>query len=315
MKLRVLVVAIGAITGLAGCGQGEPSKAQVQAGWVSTPALPIIKEAVRSLSPTFNGKRVPVLVNQLCLLAAGQVSAEQNRAQLASMGFVPEQMPHQGGDGLALLVNGDRAAQATACAAYQASAALVPVNPQELMRDVVTKPKVATPSTAEDKAHTSKEHTQKGEAESPAVARAEHERELDPQALNRLLPLRMAQARADADIFAYIAQRLAEQPGLSVAQYGDQARRLFATLAPSYLRLVQQHLPAASATMRLNQLDAYHLSFDSDEGARYSAASFGGMTLEQDGQLWLGRGLIQGTDYRVQATYIVPGAAGPQSTH
>lgn len=299
MKLRVLVVAICSVAGLTGCGQGEAAKAPSHAGLVSTPALPIIKEAVRSLSPTFNGKRVPVLVNQLCALAQGQVTAEQNRAQLTALGLAPDQLPRQGNDGLALLVNGDRAAQATACAAYQAAAAMVPVNPQELMRDAL--PKV---DNAEKHAPAEKDG-----AEKRTVAATKPERELDPQALNRFLPLRLAQSRANADVFAYIAQRLSEQPGLSVVQYRDQARQLFASLAPAYPKLVQHHMPGANVTMRLNRLDTYNLSFDSDEGAQYSASSFGGMTLEQDGQLWLGRGLIQGTDYRVQANYVVPGTA------
>ncbi|MFV3415257.1 hypothetical protein ACQCLI_10850 [Pseudomonas nitroreducens] len=303
MKLRVLVVAISAVAVLAGCDQVLPTKRPVQNGLVATPALPIIKEAIHSLSPTFNGKRVPVLVNQLCALAQGQVTPEQNRTQLAALGLAPDKIDQKGRDALALLVNGDRAAQATACAAYLASSALVPLNPQELMRDVPPKAKVAEKPAQEEKGHASKDR-----AESPTVAAAQPTREIDPQALNRFLPLRLAHARADADIFAYIAQRLSEQPGLSVAQYGDQARQLFASLAPSYLKLVQQHLPAPSATLRLNQLDGFNLSFDSDEGTRYSATSFGGMTLEQDGQMWLGRGLIQGTDYRVQAAFVAPPA-------
>lgn len=299
MKLRVLVVAVCSVAGLTGCGQGEAAKVPVHAGLVSTPALPIIKEAVRSLSPTFNGKGVPVLANQLCALAQGLVSPEQNRAQLTALGLAPDRLPRQGNDGLALLVNGDRAAQATACAAYQAAAAMVPVNPQELMRD-------ALPKVENAEKHVPAE---KDSAEKKTVAATKPERELDPQALNRFLPLRLAQSRANADVFAYIAQRLSEQPGLSVAQYRDQARQLFTNLAPAYPKLVQQHMPGVNATMRLNRLDAYNLSFDSDEGAQYSASSFGGMTLEQDGQLWLGRGLIQGTDYRVQANYVVPGTA------
>ncbi len=43
---------------------------------VSMAALPIISESIVALSPTFGGKRNPVIMNQVCLLANGQQTLE-----------------------------------------------------------------------------------------------------------------------------------------------------------------------------------------------------------------------------------------------
>ncbi|MDR3004095.1 MAG: PHP domain-containing protein [Acidovorax sp.] len=70
--------------------------------------------------PTFNGRRVPVLVNQLCALAQGQITQQQSDAQLQRRGINAASLPRAGEDALPLLVNGDRAGQAAACAAAHA---------------------------------------------------------------------------------------------------------------------------------------------------------------------------------------------------
>lgn len=305
MKLNVLVAAMLLASGLVGCDQSMSiTNKSAASGLVSTPALPIIQDAVRSLSPTFNGKRVPVLVSQLCALAQGQITAEQNRAQLARLGVDADKLPREGEDAVHLLANGDRAAQAVACAAHQASEVMLPVNMLEVARQV---PTAAAPAKAQESTAKAGKVVQ-GEAQPAAPATQALHWEVDQQAMESLVSLRIAQARADADIFAYIAQRLSETPGLTVGEYAEQARQLFSSLAPGYLKLVEQHRPERTAKFRVTQMDELQLSFDSDQGLQYSASSVSGLTLLQNGQLWLGRGRILDTDYRVQARYFKPSA-------
>lgn len=297
MKVKALVVSILAAFGLTGCDQLDLLGRRAGASHnVSTPALPLIQEAVSSLSPTFNGRRVPVLVNELCALARNQITQQQADAQLAGLGLPPASLPRTGTDALALLVNGDRAGQATACAAYQAVAAVTPVNLQEVLRQVPDR------SASHDNAahHGAGDKATKAEAE---VAKAPRW-EVDLAVLNKLLPLRIAQARANAEAFAYIAEQLAATPGLSTDQYRAKARELFSGLAPHYLDKVQQYLPATGTKYELKSLKEGELGFSSDGGVQYLVSASKGLVFAQNGQLWYGKGLLMGRDYRVQVAYL-----------
>ncbi|QRY77295.1 hypothetical protein JVX91_16935 [Pseudomonas sp. PDNC002] len=295
MKLKVLATSLLIASGLVGCGQGIPF-GKAPASGVSTPALPIIQDAVTSLAPTFNGKSVPVLVNQLCALAQGQLTQEQSNAQLVKMGIDASKLQHNGPDALALLVNGDRAGQATACAAYQVSAALEPLNPNEILSQAPA-PKESTEEHAEKGKDAQKKA---GDAQTPQYV-------INQDRANKLFRLRVAQARATADTFAYIGERLEQIPGLTPAQYKAKARELFVTLAPAYTGLVQQYLPAETTHYYLVQLSELETDFNSDAGVRYKASRIDGVALSLNGQAWLGRGQILGKDIRLSANYF-PGA-------
>ncbi|MCE4069296.1 MULTISPECIES: hypothetical protein [Pseudomonas] len=279
---------------LAGCGPQGGSGSALAAHPVSVPALPVIQEAVRSLYPTFNGRSAPVLAHQLCSLANGGVTAEQNSAQLKKLGIDPTSLPHQGNDAMALLVNGDTAAQAAACAAYHAVSALAPVNPEEFMR----------PGAATSPASLSAGGAGKAASEeaSTGAAKAESDARLDNVALSRLMDLRLAQSRANADIFALIAGRLAATPGLIESDYRSRAAKMFAELAPRYLDDLKQQIPPASTRYRLNRLTAEQFSFSSDTGLSYQVSKRDGVMLTRFGQPWLGRGVILGKNYYLSMT-------------
>lgn len=293
MNSKSLVFSAVLLT-LAGCGPHEGSGAGPSAHSVSMPALPVIQEAVRSLYPTFNGRSVPALVHQLCSLANGGVTAEQNSAQLRKLGIDPTSVPHQGNDALALLVNGNTAAQAAACAAYHAVSALTPVAPEDFMRPHETTPQAAR--SVADARKVAGEETRKSEV------KADSSVTLDSVALGRLMDLRIAQSRANADVFALIAGRLAATPGLTESDYRSSAAKLFAELAPRYLNDLKQHIPPASTRYRLDRLTSDQFSFSSDTGLRYDVSKREGVVLKRYGQLWLGRGVILGKNYYLSTT-------------
>lgn len=285
MKLKTLVAALLVGTSLAGC-KFPTQQAQVRAAtplnWVSIPALPIIEEAAMSLAPTFQGKRTDQFMPQICGMARGQLSQEQVNAQLAKMGIDSTRIPRQSQDATALLVNGDQAAQATACAAYQATDVLLAANPQAFLKPA---------PVAKDKA---------SEAPQP---------QLDDQALASVLPIKVAQARVNADVFALIAKNLQRTPGLSVAEYRERARDLFSRLAPTYLARVPAQMPPASAHYRMNGIDAGRLDFSSSVGTHFDYSVDQGLVLTQNGVLWYGKGQLLGQDYRLQAAYFQPEVA------
>ncbi|MGC4011732.1 MAG: hypothetical protein QM805_23720 [Pseudomonas sp.] len=290
MKLKTLVAALLIGAGLAGCefpAQQSQAKAATPQNWVSLPALPFIEDAVRSLSPTFQGRRTEQFMPQICGMARGQISQEQVNAQLAAMGVDSTRIPRQSRDASALLVNGDRAAQATACAAYQATDVLMAVEAKDFLKPA---------PAAKDK---------------PGEMTAQ---QLDDQALASVLPIKVAQARANADVFALIAGNLQRTPGLSVEQYRERARDLFSRLAPSYLARVPAKMPPVNSGYKVLGFDNGRLDFTSDIGLHFDFSTDKGLVLTQNGVHWYGKGQLLGQDYRVQVAYFQPDVAQLLST-
>ena len=288
MKLKTLATALLIGSSLVGCkfpAQQSQVKAATPLNWVSVPALPIIEDAVTSLAPTFQGKRSGQFMPQICGMARGQLSQEQVNTQLTKMGVDVTRVPRQSQDATALLVNGDRAAQATACAAYQATDVLMAVDAKAFL-----KPAPAVPA---DKS-----------AEKTSIPP-----QLDEQALASVLPIKIAQARANADIFALIAESLQRTPGQSPAEYRERARDLFSRLAPTYLARVPAKLPPADASYRVVGLQNGRLDFTSNAGVHFAYATDQGLVLTQNGVLWYGKGRLLGRDYRLRAAYFQPEVA------
>ncbi|QRY78225.1 hypothetical protein JVX91_21905 [Pseudomonas sp. PDNC002] len=286
MNLKTLVVSLAIGTSLAGCDQGA-SRTPGPTNWVSVPTLPIMQDAIITMAPTFNGQRDVLLSGQICALATGQATQDQVNDQLRKLNIEPTRLPLNSPDSVSLLVNGDRAGQIMSCAAFQATEVLRPVDPQEFMKAAVA---VTDAQKPEDKpAH---------------VAVSEQKPEFDGALLARVLPLRIAQARANADVFALIAEQLQRTPGLSVQEYRDKTRELFARLAPAYLERVRLQMPPSNASYQVVQLDKRHLVFGNNVGTRYDFSADNGLVLTQNGQIWYGKGHLLGSIYRLRAAYF-----------
>lgn len=287
MKLKPLLAALLIGASLAGCefpAQQSQAKAPIPLNWVSVPALPIIEDAAMSLAPTFQGKRTEQFMPQICGMARGELTQEQVNDQLAKMGIDSTRIPRQSQDATALLVNGDRAAQATACAAYQATDVLMAVNAKAFLK--------AVPAPGDKSAE-----------------KAPSQLQLDDKALAGLLPIKVAQARSNADIFALIAENLQRTPGLSVTEYRERARELFGRLAPAYIARVPAKMPPANTGYQLIRLDDGRLDFSSNIGVRFDYSTGDGLVLTQNGVVWYGKGQLLGQDYRLQAAYFPPEVA------
>ncbi|MCY1264835.1 hypothetical protein D9M70_131960 [compost metagenome] len=302
-------VLVGCLT-LAGCKEATSNPATaatapeppVQRNLIGVPALPVIQDAVLSLSPTFAGKRNVAVMGQLCALARGETDQARVNEFLRGQGIDAAKVPLQG-DPLSLLVNGDRSGQTTACAAYLATSVLTEVDAGEFMRSVQVplqeeaKPVQPAPRT------TKKDGKPK---EQPALAAQPKTRtvlQVDDALLAEVLPIKLAEARADADVFALIAAELQRRPGLSVPEYRDEARQLFSRLAPVYLERIKTSLPPANTTYKLVRLDTDAFVFTNSRGSRFEYTS-DGLRLWQNGILWYGEGQLLGQEYQLQATYF-----------
>ncbi|MNN23128.1 hypothetical protein D3C81_1365130 [compost metagenome] len=194
-------------------------------------------------------------------------------------------VPKQG-DMLSLLVNGDKAVQTTACAAHLATTVLSTVDAGEFLQSV-------TPSSA----------PASDNSENNASSPAKPVLQVDNARLAQLLPIKLAEARVNSDVFALIAAELQRRPGLTVPEYRKQAAELFAHLAPVYLERIKAQLPPASTNYTLVQLDAQRFAFSSSTGNLFEYTGEG-LTLRQNGIIWYGQGKLLGQEYPLQVAYF-----------
>ncbi|MGE8100797.1 hypothetical protein [Pseudomonas fluorescens] len=252
--------------------------ADIPSNWLRIPALPVIHDAIFELSPRFDGQRNAPVMEQLCALARGEVKQEQVNAFLKQQGVDALTLPKQGNQ-LSLLINGDQAEQTTACAAYLATTVLSTVNMAEFMRPVTT------PAA-------------NGQPEKSSL-------QVDNALLASSLSIKLAEARANADVFALIAAELQRSPGLSITQYRERARQLFDRLAPTYLQRIKDQLPPAGTQYKLVQMDDSRFVFSSSVGSVFEFGS-NGLILSQGGITWYGEGKLLGQDYPLQVAYFSP---------
>ncbi|MFT0475619.1 hypothetical protein ACMSI6_17045 [Pseudomonas antarctica] len=244
--------------------------------WLRVPALPVIQDAIVQMSPKFNEASKAPMMEQLCALARGEVKQEQVNAFLKQQGVDAQTLPQQGSP-FSLLINGDQPGQATACAAYLATSVLSTVNAAEFMIPVVA------PAA-------------NGQPEKSSL-------QIDNALLTQALSIKLAVARANADVFALIAVELQHRPGLTVEQYREQTGQLFARLAPTYLHRIKEQLPPANTQYELLQMDNSRFVFKSSVG---SVFEFGrnGLILRQGGIVWYGKGRLMGQEYPLQVEYF-----------
>lgn len=250
--------------------------ADVKSNWLKIPALPVIHDAVFELSPLFDGRRNAPVMEQICALARGEVRQEQVNVFLKQQGIDALTLPRQSNP-LSLLVNGDQVSQTTACAAFLATTVLSMVNVGEFTRPVTTTEANGAP-------------------EKPNL-------EVDNALLASVLPVKLAQARANADVFALIAAELQRTPGLTIPQYRMRAEQLFSRLAPTYLQRIRDQLPPAGTQFKLLQMDESRFLFSSSVGSVFEFGS-NGLILNQGGIAWYGEGKLLGQDYPLQVAYF-----------
>ncbi|QOY72983.1 hypothetical protein [Pseudomonas sp. OST1909] len=267
-----LLVAVCCIFLLSGCDfnkDSSKSAAVVKSTRILVPALPIIQDAVFELSPLYEGRRNAEVMEQLCGVARGMIKIEQIKVFLKRKGVDAEKIANDK-DQFSLLLSNDQDAQVSACAAYLATSVLTTVDVSEFARA----------STAASKDGV------------PAMSTLE----VDSKLLSQALPVKLALARTNADVFSQIAVQLQKTPGLTIPQYRERAKILFSQLSPHYLSYIGDNLPLRGTQYQLVQADEHRFSFVSSAGAVFE---FGidGLVFRQNGIVWYGGGKLLGHNY------------------
>ncbi|MDU4253492.1 hypothetical protein [Pseudomonas sp.] len=258
---------------LAGCNDTarNASSTQVKSealGTLEYPALPVIRNAVFSMSPLVDGKRNPAVMQHICGLARGEIKQADVDKFVSASGETGEALKQKGGV-TALLVNGNHQAQEIACAAFLATTPLVQIDTHDF---------VAEQKTTDGKL------------------------QVNPARLGEVMAVRMALARTDAEYFSLIAEKLQQTPGLSSAQYQSRARELFSDLAPAYLERVKQQMPLPGTQYSIKRLDNERFAFGTSNGGEYEYGT-DGMTLHQDNITWYGDGMLMGHRHTLKIAY------------
>lgn len=263
------------LLGIGGCKESTSASSAERSQGVDIPAVPVIKSALFSLSDALVPNRNPLLMEQLCALARGEIQQGNINAFIQQQGGDAQTIPRQGHP-LSLLVNGDRKTQIQACAAYLATTVMLPLDLNPLMSSA---PQEKTPGTGK-----------------PAP-------KIDQAKLQAILPGKLAIAQANADFFALIAAELQRRPGLTLEQYHQLSEDMFARLAPDYLRRLKEQAPPPETQYRVLQVDADQFAFISTTGAQY-AYDFAGLNLQQNGIAWFAGGKLLGKGYFLKVAYL-----------
>ncbi|HFD6782127.1 TPA: hypothetical protein ACF3ML_005943 [Pseudomonas aeruginosa] len=259
---------------LVGCDNSTHIVAAKTSQGVALPALSIIQSAVMELVPMLNGQRNEMMMNQVCALARGESTQQQVAQNLLQQGIDLSRVPQQDHP-LSLLVDPDMSRRITACAAYIATSVMMVPKNAEFMAEVTTAPAV-------DKKKLN----------------------IDMQKLNYFLGIQLAVAKADADFFALIATRLEKTPGLTLEQYNQRAKTMFADIAPLYLRRVKE-------LYTLGQNVQYMLIEYSDSSFKFASNSgylfefgYDGLNLSSNRTPWYGAGKLLGKTYLLDVDYF-----------
>lgn len=256
---------------LAGCKGSDQTAAATPANSLGTleyPALPVIRNAVFSMTPLVDGKRNPAVMQQICGLARGEVDRAEVDRFVAASGETSESLKKKGGV-TAMLVNDNQKGREIACAAYLATAPLIQVDGNEFIA------------------------ARKG---------ADGKLQIDKARLGEVMAVRIALARTDAEYFSLIADKLQQTPGLTDAQYQARTRELFSELAPAFLKRVKQQMPLPGTRFNLKRLDNQRFAFGTSNGGEYEYSN-DGMTLRQDNITWYGEGQLMGQRRTLKIAY------------
>lgn len=265
-----------ACLGLAGCQEKTaPHPTASHSQWLDVPALPILQSAVFSLADALALHKNPLVMEQICALAKGEIQQENVNRFIQQQGGNAQNIPPQGHP-LSLLVNGDRKTQAHACVAYLATSVLSPLNLNGLLME-------PTGTTPADK-------------HKPVP-------QVDQAKLLASLPGKLAIAQTNADFFALIATKLQQRPGLTLEQYRQLSMTLFTGLTENYLQRLEEQTPPPGTEYKVLKLDADQFTFVSSTRTLFEY-DFSGLRLQQNGMIWFGEGKLLGKDYFLKVAYL-----------
>ncbi|WP_368529583.1 hypothetical protein [Enterobacter cloacae] len=249
---------------------------------LSIPSYNIIADTLIRMTPSVNGKRNDVLMQEICAIAEGAKNKDDVVNSLKS-----EKVDRN----TAVLLNSDLRSQQSICAAWMASTLFNPVDTSAWMMPV--KSESVKKSSDSD---TWKFWKKKDSAEETK----QEQRQLDQQRFFRSAQSRLNIAQADAELFGVIAAGMEASKDIStLSGWQQKVAQIVTEHAPSYLNKVKL-LTSASSTNNFVSFLVKDNSFAVLDSRGYELSQAGGVpSLRVRGVDWLGNGKILGKEYFV----------------
>ncbi|EPQ0972130.1 hypothetical protein NNU90_002300 [Citrobacter farmeri] len=258
------------------------------------PVATIITDALSGMTPMVDGKRNEFLMQQVCGLARGELSDEQINQILTANHIEREKIANSP---LILLVNHDLLAQQMTCAAYLATSLSQPVDVNAYFSQKPAEEKVL-PAKAGSLWHSWFNEQEKMDRS------GEMNLFFDSTRFMADMRIRLAIAKATAQLYAVVAANLATTVPLSWGEYQQRVAEIMADYAGEYIRtvkdfyLINSKLPVVVEQIQGNN---YRLKLGASDRLEQSD---GQTQLYLDGVMWLGEGKIFGKMARVPVTLI-----------
>ena len=251
---------------------------------VSMPVANIITDALTGMTPLVDGKRSEFLMQQVCGLARGELSEDQINQTLAANNINREQLANSP---LVLLVNHDLLAQQMTCAAYLATSLLQPVDVKAYFSQ---KPAEAKVNSAKDGAFWHSWFNELEKTDKPG----DMSLTFDSTRFGADMRIRLAMAKATAQLYAVVAANLSATAPLSWGEYQQRVAEIMADYAGEYLKSVKSfYLTGSKVPVVVEQIHGNDYRLKQGTGDRLEQLE-GQTLLYSQGVKWLGEGMIFG---------------------
>ncbi|MBK5145670.1 hypothetical protein I2494_18510 [Budviciaceae bacterium BWR-B9] len=247
------------------------SVADLRVKSIEVPAYNLISDTLVGMSTPGSGKRNDFVLQLICDLARGDKNQQQANEVLQNNHIDVQSIPAKGSMS-SLLINGDKADQASTCAAYVATS-LFRENDNSALFD-------------------------KSKAESGKI-----ELTLNQQRFAKEMKVRMALAQATANLYAVVAANLPNNSELSFSDYQQSVASSVYNYAPEYLKLIQKLYSNDKAIYTPVAVTASSTSI-SDNESRELEITPQSIKFKSKGVVWLGEGKILGKEYFIPVKII-----------
>ena len=263
---------------------------------VSVPAVNIITDTLFNLSPLVAGKRNTVYMQQICDLARGDINLQGVHQRLTQYKIDPQRLAQTGTTGK-LLFEGRRSDHQIACAAWLATSLYQPAD----TAGYFDKSKSSQPAKADEKSSSGWQFWKSQPEEQKTEKRSA---DFNQAAFMQDVKIEIAVARATAQLYAIIAQNIAQLPPADWATRQQHIADILLEYAPEYLKSIDSFYTAdKNAALTLEKLTNNSYSVRNANGTRLVKNIDSTALFARDVQ-WFGNGKIIGKEYFVDIRII-----------
>lgn len=230
---------------------------------IKYPALPLIANEIMKIRPVIGGGLTVDTLQDICALAQKKISTEDVIVKLIKENkdidvIRKSSLPDS------LLVNDNQRARQIICASYVSNIIFQPIE------------------------------IKLNEAES---LNGTNDKTVNNKALTEELMTKLAAARANSEIFAFIAGKLSTEKKLTLIEYQKKIRELFSDESGNYLKMVSSYYNEnINTSIGLNKLSSNEVDFYSNDW-HYLKNHASGVVLKRDGIYWYGGNYILGNQF------------------